>query len=392
MRPFLKLIVGLLIVSLIGLAAVSVDGMPWSAASAERSLQSSASSALGVSAAEWAAIRVEGQKVVLSGEAPSAASRDALIERIAHAEWDGGLVVGGVTTVDATGLSVAPALPDADPFVWIAEYEDGAIQFSGYAPSAEARDTIVRLAARIFSEIDTSGDLEVASGAPVGETDWVEATFISLRALSMLEHGVVHASDENFSLSGETSSEDNAAAIASVMESIGKGLNGSADITVTAPPPLQENPVEESAVPPPDEPVGDAAIATAEPVIAEPACTAPLQTAIDAKRIGFSSARTDIDIPSRAHLREIAALLNNCPKARLFITGHTDASGNAARNMQLSGYRADAVRAFLTSVGAPADRLSARGVGASQPLVSNETPEGREQNRRIEIEILSMDE
>ncbi|MEK7667645.1 MAG: OmpA family protein [Gemmatimonadota bacterium] len=85
-------------------------------------------------------------------------------------------------------------------------------------------------------------------------------------------------------------------------------------------------------------------------------------------------------------LLAIAALLREHPELRLTIEGHTDGVGGAAANQALSERRAQAVSAALTSrYGIAADRLVAAGFGASRPVASNDTAEGRQANRRVEL-------
>jgi hypothetical protein len=67
------------------------------------------------------------------------------------------------------------------------------------------------------------------------------------------------------------------------------------------------------------------------------------------------------------------------------IEGYTDSRGSARNNQALSERRAGAVADFLTSQGVPADRITAVGKGASSPIASNATADGRSQNRRVEI-------
>ena len=86
-------------------------------------------------------------------------------------------------------------------------------------------------------------------------------------------------------------------------------------------------------------------------------------------------------------LRSLARTLNNYPKSLVIIKGHTDSTGPAAYNQRLSEDRADRVRAFLISEGVSPTRITAIGFGAQLPLSTNATPEGRAQNRRVEIEI-----
>jgi OmpA-OmpF porin, OOP family len=84
-------------------------------------------------------------------------------------------------------------------------------------------------------------------------------------------------------------------------------------------------------------------------------------------------------------LNEIAAMLREHPDLKLRIEGHTDAVGNAAANQTLSERRAAAVKAYLVGTGCGAARLESAGLGAARPVASNDTPEGRQNNRRVEL-------
>jgi OmpA-OmpF porin, OOP family len=85
-------------------------------------------------------------------------------------------------------------------------------------------------------------------------------------------------------------------------------------------------------------------------------------------------------------LKEIARMLQEHADLRLLIEGHTDNVGQAAANQALSEKRAVAVRAALVDAFAvPADRLMTKGFGASKPAAPNTTPEGQQQNRRVEL-------
>ncbi|HXA02254.1 MAG TPA: OmpA family protein [Cytophagaceae bacterium] len=93
--------------------------------------------------------------------------------------------------------------------------------------------------------------------------------------------------------------------------------------------------------------------------------------------------------------KESVSTLNNLydtlvsnPKMKLEIAGHTDNSGEPTANLHLSQKRADAIREYLISKGIAADRILAKGYGHTQPLASNDYPEGRMFNRRTEIKII----
>jgi outer membrane protein OmpA-like peptidoglycan-associated protein len=89
---------------------------------------------------------------------------------------------------------------------------------------------------------------------------------------------------------------------------------------------------------------------------------------------------------SAAVIRSIARGLETNPALKLLIEGHTDSTGSADRNLDLSKRRAEAVKAVLVSqFSVDAGRLTTAGLGATKPMDSNDTPTGRAQNRRVEF-------
>ena len=100
----------------------------------------------------------------------------------------------------------------------------------------------------------------------------------------------------------------------------------------------------------------------------------------------FDTGADRIRPESTPTLREIGGMLRDHPELRLRIEGHTDDTGDDAANLRLSAARAAAVKAFLVDgFGIAADRLVTEGLGETRPAVSNGTPEGRQQNRRVEL-------
>jgi outer membrane protein OmpA-like peptidoglycan-associated protein len=88
---------------------------------------------------------------------------------------------------------------------------------------------------------------------------------------------------------------------------------------------------------------------------------------------------------AQARLDQVAKALMATKERRLTVEGHTDSQGTADYNLDLSQRRADAVRAYLVSRDYPADRIQARGIGKGRPVADNASPEGRANNRRVEI-------
>ena len=88
-------------------------------------------------------------------------------------------------------------------------------------------------------------------------------------------------------------------------------------------------------------------------------------------------------------LEAMTAIFKEYPKADFAIEGHTDSVGSESSNQLLSERRANAVRDYLIANGINADRLSAQGYGESNPIDSNKTRNGRQNNRRVEVKLKS---
>jgi outer membrane protein OmpA-like peptidoglycan-associated protein len=102
--------------------------------------------------------------------------------------------------------------------------------------------------------------------------------------------------------------------------------------------------------------------------------------------IYFNTGSAVIKPASHGVLMEIANVLKETPDMNISIIGHTDNDGNEAGNIKLSKQRAEAVRAYLSdSFAIDSKRIKTDGKGASQPVGSNQTAEGKAQNRRVEF-------
>ncbi|MCP4007570.1 MAG: OmpA family protein [bacterium] len=101
----------------------------------------------------------------------------------------------------------------------------------------------------------------------------------------------------------------------------------------------------------------------------------------------FDSGSSNLQAGGYDRLRSMARTLNNYPKSRVIVKGHTDSAGTDDFNQKLSEKRADRVRNFLVSEGVSSGRIQSLGFGESLPMSTNATAEGRAQNRRVEVEI-----
>jgi len=103
--------------------------------------------------------------------------------------------------------------------------------------------------------------------------------------------------------------------------------------------------------------------------------------------LNFPSGSALIDANSQIEVDNIAAILNAYPEVNVKIEGHTDSQGNADANQLLSQQRAEAVKNRLLVEGISETRIAVEGFGAANPIDTNDTPEGRANNRRIEVVI-----
>jgi outer membrane protein OmpA-like peptidoglycan-associated protein len=101
----------------------------------------------------------------------------------------------------------------------------------------------------------------------------------------------------------------------------------------------------------------------------------------------FDTGKTALKKGAKATLTRIADQLKTDPNVKVTVEGHTDSVGTAEKNKVLSEKRAQAVRDFLVDTGVAADRVTAVGHGEEQPIATNKTAAGRQQNRRVELVI-----
>ncbi len=165
---------------------------------------------------------------------------------------------------------------------------------------------------------------------------------------------------------------------------IGYRFGGHEQVALAAPP-------APAPAPPPPPP----AVAAAPP---PPPCQAPAGFKVDenchiieqtviVRAVDFEFNLSQLTAPARQTLDEVASALLTQTELNVEIQGHTDSIGSVAYNLNLSQRRAEAVKAYLISKGVSASVLTAKGYGKAKPIASNDTAEGRAQNRRVAFEI-----
>jgi outer membrane protein OmpA-like peptidoglycan-associated protein len=95
---------------------------------------------------------------------------------------------------------------------------------------------------------------------------------------------------------------------------------------------------------------------------------------------------------AQQNLRDLTASLDDYEGTDVLVVGHTDSTGGDALNQTLSERRADAARNFLVGAGLESERVTALGRGEHEPIASNDTESGRQENRRVEVAIFASED
>jgi OmpA-OmpF porin, OOP family len=285
---------------------------------------------------------IEDTKVSLSGIARDLGGREAIVAALRNLP---------------EGFSVAANEIKAPPYIFQA-YKDPValtLTLTGYVPDNKIHAAIAAAAARKFFSEKVVDNLKSSVGAPSG---FANAVAPALDALSRLSTGTLVLSDREVKLSGDALYD---AAAAQIRSGLGKdfpqGWQVKADISVKP------------------------AAAPVDPTV----CQQLFSDLLAKGKIRFESGRANIDPDSAGLLDRLIETALRCPNANIEVAGHTDADGEGAFNQALSEKRAQAVVDYLVKAGLPARRFKAIGYGSTQPVATNDTDEGKAQNRRIDF-------
>lgn len=154
------------------------------------------------------------------------------------------------------------------------------------------------------------------------------------------------------------------------------------------PPPPAPEPAPAPAPEPPPPPPPPAPVEEAKPAPPPP----PAKIVLDEARLHFATNKADLDDQGRQAVQEVADKLKAYSgDYKVVVSGYTDSRGSKALNQKLSLRRAKAVADALVADGIAADRVSAEGKGPADPIADNATAEGRDRNRRVEVDIKTSD-
>ncbi|GLH78974.1 hypothetical protein SSBR45G_38830 [Bradyrhizobium sp. SSBR45G] len=283
--------------------------------------------------------------------------------------------IRGVGLANVTGAGVREALAGAlpapftlaavdvrdgpvSPYAFGLQKQEGRVQLSGYVPDEAARRDVLGAATSSFATETVEDGLKVADGAP---KDLVKSLTATFPALARLWSAKLSAKDAAITIEGEAIYDKSAEQVRKALAEAAGGDIKLAGITIGLKPESPPLPI--------------------------PECQPALEGLLAKGRIRFGTGSADLSRESLALLDHIVGVVQRCKEAEIAIEGHTDNVGDEENNMDLSKRRAAAVVSYISEAGIDTSRMTSEGYGQTKPVASNDTPEGRAQNRRIEFVV-----
>jgi OOP family OmpA-OmpF porin len=317
---------GALLAALAGMFGIH-DGSVWRMPGALEARVQGALEAHGLGGID---VAMDGQRAMLRGVVPDAASINAASEAALHAAGLGGPWAGGITHVDVSGLSAGEV---ARPFAWSVSRQGERLILSGAAPSDAARSELLAAAATSFPNLEIVDQMRTAGGAPAAS--WRVMAGNVIRAISYLERGEGRIVDREIAIIGDGAYDavrrirtDYADAPAPFHARVAASVDGLDTIY----PELQGLDLRDAA---PD------------------VCAQAFTRLLDGERVTFEAGSPALTAEGRASLESIISVALRCDRNRLTVLGPADGGAD------LSRARATTVRDMLTAAGVTPARLQA---------------------------------
>lgn len=343
------------------------------AAEAGASLRAGCTIGLGVPSPEWGAATVRG-----------IAALDDLGEgMLTYSDADVALVVPHTVSEEALASVAAgleAALPDVfslstthlpapaeDTGVAVAEFvatltSEGHLTLRGYLADTRMREAVESYANARFGASSVQNATEVEEALPEG---WARRVLTGLEALTELHNGTMIVREGSVELRGTSGNRDSSDVVSRVLsDKLGRGQVFRIAIDYDE----ELDPIAQ--LPTPEK------------------CEADIADILARRQISFAPGQTRVVGESAEVVDEIATVLRDCGELAFEIGGHTDSQGRAEMNLALSEQRAAAVLEALVQRRVLVSQMTAVGYGQNRPIAENDTPEGREANRRIEFRLL----
>lgn len=266
-----------------------------------------------------------------------------------------------VFSLQAT-LEQAPDETVAGPAEFIATLSDAQVlSLRGAISDDRMRDTVDSLARARFPTVQA--DLTANPQVPQG---WTVRVIAAIEALDTLQTGSAGVTPDLIRVTG-TSGDPGAAEAAAARLSERLGPGAAYELAIR-----YDRRLDQSL----NLPDG-------------PECVRRMNIVMSESEVGFEPSKSAIAGDPAPTLDRLASVMAECADYQLEAGGHTDSQGSEGFNADLSRGRAQALVAAMAGAGIDVTNMTARGYGESQPIATNETEEGREENRRIEFRLLS---
>lgn len=299
-------------------------------------------------------VSVDGRDVALSGVVASEQDVEKVVSLAQNVAGEKGYTAPRV--VDWRGEVQAPKPIVLKDGVINAVIKDGVVTLTGQLGSQQQVDAVLASAYAKF------GADNVVNRLTVGENIKPINGLNGLLSDLNLSNGSLSLNGNQVSLRGQVEDAATKSSIgSSVVNALGSNYQVRNLLQVVAPKPVV---VEENLV-----------------------CQRELVSVMSSSKIFFETSSAVIKTGSYSLLDRVTSILGQCPEAIVAVEGHTDSSGGDEMNQDLSKRRAQAVVNYLVGKGIDAAKLTSVGYGESKPIASNETSDGRAQNRRIEFTV-----
>lgn len=313
---------------------------------------------------DWVTIDLDGRgrDVLLKGTAPSAESRQYVIEKVES--------IYGIRVIDDQ-LEIRPSLPSSELSI---QQRDGAVVLGGQLASQASINTVVNAAEATFGSDNVVNELILS--AQVKTADWLDATTRLMPSMVSMGTAQLKISDSNSLLTAQVESHgERLMLINEARKLLGSNLDTEVAVVGSS---VQGNTAKKPIV-----------LTAEDPALK--ACQSNLDARMRDKNVLFASNTAELQAASYSLLDQIIDALDQCndvvSENRLTIAGHTDSVGDDAYNLALSQKRADAVKAYIANAATDVGQIISVGYGESRPVESNDTDAGRALNRRIEFKL-----
>ena len=283
----------------------------------------------------------------------------------------------GTYTIDAPSVTEL-ATTEVSPYtIAVTKEKSNQIILTGYVENIEEHNRLVAKAITLFGAENITDELKEATGSP---TAWYASAELGLDKLKVVDYGQFNITDRVFNFKGYVGTE---ATKEVVLANLKESLNSDYEGTYTIDAPVVKVVELEEVI---TEVVEEEVLEEVK-IPKSISCQASFTELLANKKIHFEYDKAFIKKSSYELLDSLISVANGCPNSKIEIEGHTDSDGSKQYNQKLSYRRADAVKVYLIQRGIQSDRLKAIGYGEINPVATNKTKDGKEQNRRIEFNV-----